>query len=221
MTFAALELARRHGCALVFGSSREVYGDIHRNITDEGMADFVVAESPYSASKIAGEAFLYSYAKCYGLPVLVFRFSNVYGRYDNDLERMERVIPLFVRRIAAGEAITVFGRDKMLDFTFVDDCVAGVRAGIDALVDGKIVNDTVNLAYGQGNTLYDLVNLLELALGRSVEVTYEPSQVGEVTRYVADIGKARRLLGYQPQVPLTAGIRRYVEWCRETGFITG
>jgi UDP-glucose 4-epimerase len=221
MTFAALELARRHGCPIVFGSSREVYGDIHRHITDEGMADFVVAESPYSASKIAGEAFLYSYAKCYGLPVLVFRFSNVYGRYDNDLERMERVIPLFVRRIAAGEAITVFGRDKMLDFTFVDDCVAGVRAGIDALVDGKIVNDTVNLAYGQGNTLYDLVNLLELALGRSVEVTYEPSQVGEVTRYVADIGKARRLLGYQPQVPLTAGIRRYVEWCRETGFITG
>lgn len=221
MTFAALELARRHGCPIVFGSSREVYGDIHRHITDEGMADFVVAESPYSASKIAGEAFLYSYAKCYGLPVLVFRFSNVYGRYDNDLERMERVIPLFVRRIAAGEAITVFGRDKMLDFTFVDDCVAGVRAGIDALVDGKIVNDTVNLAYGQGNTLYDLVNLLELALGRSVEVTYEPSQVGEVTRYVADIGKARRLLGYQPQVPLTSGIRRYVEWCRETGFITG
>lgn len=219
MTFSALELARATGAPLVFGSSREVYGDIHRHVTDEGMADFVVAESPYSASKISGEAFLYSYAKCYGLPVLVFRFSNVYGRYDNDLDRMERVIPLFLRRIAAGEPITVFGRDKMLDFTFVDDCVAGVRAGMDALVDGKIRNDTINIAYGQGNTLFDLVNLLELALGRRAEVTYAPPQVGEVTRYVADLAKARRLLGYDPQVPLSAGIRRYVDWSRQQGFV--
>ena len=103
---------------------------------------------------------------------------------------MERVIPLFIRRIAAGEPITVYGRDKMLDFTYVDDCVAGVRAGIDALVDGKIVNETINLAYGQGNTLYDLVTLLELAVGRSVDITCEPPLVGEVTRYVADITKA-------------------------------
>ena len=83
-----------------------MYGDIHRHVTDEAMADFVVAESPYSASKIAGEAFFYSYAKCYNLPHLVFRFSNVYGRFDNDLDRMERVIPLFVRKIDAGEPIT-------------------------------------------------------------------------------------------------------------------
>jgi nucleoside-diphosphate-sugar epimerase len=173
MSFTALEWARRYECPLVFGSSREVYGDIHRHITEEGMADFVVAESPYSASKIAGEAFIYSYAKCYALPVLVFRFSNVYGRFDSDADRMERVIPLFLRRIAAGEPITVFGRNKMLDFTYVDDCVACVTAGIDAVVDGKIVRDTINLAYGQGSTLLDLVNLLELALGRTAEATYE------------------------------------------------
>jgi UDP-glucose 4-epimerase len=219
MTVGALELARAHGCPIVFGSSREVYGDIHRHVTEEGMADFVVAESPYSASKIAGEAFLYSYAKCYRLPVLVFRFSNVYGRFDNDLDRMERVIPLFLQRIANGEPITVYGRQKMLDFTYVDDCVTGVRAGIDALVDGKIVNETVNLAYGQGSTLEDLVNLLQLALGRTVEVSWEPARVGEVTRYVADVSKARRLLGYEPTVPLTAGIPRYVQWSRDQGVL--
>ena len=112
MTVAALELRAGHATPIIFGSSREVYGDIHRHVTDEGMADFVVAESPYSASKIAGEAFLYSYARCYGLPVLVFRFSNVYGRYDNDLDRMERVIPLFLRQIVAGEPITVFGAEQ-------------------------------------------------------------------------------------------------------------
>ena len=219
MAFAALELARASGAPIVFGSSREVYGDIHRHVTDEAMADFVVAESPYSASKIAGEALFYSYARCYGIRHLVFRFSNVYGRFDNDLDRMERVIPLFVREIANGRPITAYGRTKMFDFTYIDDCVRGVVAGIEALTRGTVENQTVNLAYGQGQTLFDLINLIEMAVDRDAEVTYAPSQTGEVTRYVADISKARELLGYQPEVPLTLGIRRYVEWCRETGFI--
>jgi len=219
MAAAALGLARAAACPVVFGSSREVYGDIRRHLTEESMADFVVAESPYSASKIAGEAFCYAYAKCYGLPVLVFRFSNVYGRFDNDAERMERVIPLFLRRIADGEPITVYGRGKMLDFTYVDDCVTGIVAGVEAIADGKIAKDAINLAYGQGNTLEDLVSLLERALGREADVTWEASRVGEVTRYVADITKARQLLGYQPRVPLSAGINRYVAWWREQGLL--
>jgi UDP-glucose 4-epimerase len=208
------------GPAVVFGSSREVYGDIHRHVTDESMTDFVIAESPYSASKIAGEAFVSSYARCYGIPTLVFRFSNVYGRFDNDLDRMERVIPLFVRKIWRGEPITVFGRDKMLDFTYVDDCVAGVAAGIDALATGKVTTETINLAYGQGQTLYDLVTLIELATGKTANATYAPSQTGEVTRYVADISKAKALLGYAPQMPLAKGIFQYVNWCKQSGFLT-
>ncbi len=223
MTFWALEAARAAKVPILFGSSREVYGDILRHVTEESMADFVVAESPYSASKIAGEAFFSSYAKCYGLKTLVFRFSNVYGRYDNDLERMERVIPLFVRKIWKGEPITVFGRNKMLDFTYVDDCVSGIAAGIDALLIGlpspRVAGQTINLAYGQGQTLYDLVSLIELATGKQAQATYAPSQTGEVTRYVADISKARTLLGYQPQTPLTKGIQMYITWCRESGFL--
>lgn len=219
MAFAALELARASGAPIVFGSSREVYGDIHRHVTDEEMADFVVAESPYSASKIAGEALFYSYARCYGIRHLVFRFSNVYGRFDNDLDRMERVIPLFVREIAGGRPIRVFGRSKMLDFTYIDDCVRGVVAGIDAIAAGTLSSATVNLAYGQGQTLHDLVSLIELALRETADVTYEAPQTGEVTRYVADISKARELLGYAPEVPLTVGISRYIDWCKETSFI--
>jgi UDP-glucuronate 4-epimerase len=219
MSFAALELARAASCPIVFGSSREVYGDIHRHITEEAMADFVVAESPYSASKIAGEALFYSYARCYAIPHIVFRFSNVYGRFDNDLDRMERVIPLFVKRIAAGEPIRVFGKDKMLDFTFVDDCVAGVQAGIERLVAGEVENQTINLAYGEGRTLGDLVMLVAKALGCEPEVSWELAQTGEVTRYVADISKARALLDYEPTTPLADGIPRYIDWCRETGFI--
>lgn len=219
MCFNVLEYCRQHRTPVLFGSSREVYGDIHRHITDEAQADFVVAESPYSASKIAGEAFIYSYAQCYDLPYLVFRFSNVYGRYDCDLDRMERVIPLFIRKIAQNEPIVVFGREKVLDFTYVDDCAAGVIRGIDALTAGRVSGETINLAYGQGSTLVDLVNLISLTLRKEPNARYEPARAGEVTRYVADINKARKLLGYEPQTPLTAGVPRGIQWQRETGVL--
>lgn len=214
MLFAVLEYCRLNKLPMVFASSREVYGDIHRHITEEAAADFVVAESPYSASKIAGEAFIYSYAQCYDLPFMVFRFSNVYGRYDNDLERLERVIPLFVDRIGRGQPIVVYGKDKVLDFTYVDDCVAGVMAGIDALFERRVVGQTINLAYGHGNTLLDVVNIIALALGKEPDATFLPSRTGEVTRYVADIAKARKLLGYNPQTPLSSGLRKSVAWAR-------
>ncbi len=221
MCFSVLEFCRQTRTPLIFGSSREVYGDIHRHVTDEAQADFVVAESPYSASKIAGEAFIYSYAECYDLPYIVFRFSNVYGRYDSDIERMERVIPLFIRKVNRGEPIVVFGREKVLDFTWVDDCVDGVIRGLDALVSGRVSQETVNLAYGQGSTLLDLVNLIALALRKEPNVRYEPARAGEVTRYVADIRKARELLGYDPQTPLTGGIPRAIGWQREAGLLPG
>lgn len=219
MCFRVLEYCRQQATPLIFGSSREVYGDIHRHVTDETQADFVVAESPYSASKIAGEAFIYSYAECYDLPFLVFRFSNVYGRYDCDIERLERVIPLFIRRIAAGDPIVVYGREKVLDFTYVDDCTAGLVRAIDELAARRVNQQTINLAYGQGSTLQDLVNLIALALQKEPNVRYEPARSGEVTRYVADITKARQLLGYEPRTPLTGGIPRAIRWQRDSGWL--
>jgi nucleoside-diphosphate-sugar epimerase len=212
MTFNVLEFCRHNNLPLVFSSSREVYGDIHRYITEESYADFAFTESPYSASKIAGEAFIYSYAQCYGLHYLVFRFSNVYGRYDNDIERMERVIPLFIRKINRGEPITIFGKDKLLDFTYVDDCVDGIYKGIDLLVSGRGANHTINLAYGQGNSLETMANYIGESLAINPQVRFEPPRIGEVTQYVANIGKARALLNYNPTTPLREGIRKAVQW---------
>ncbi len=215
MTFNVLEFCRHNGLPVIFSSSREVYGDIHRYITDESHADFAFTESPYSASKISGEALIYAYAQCYGLRYLVFRFSNVYGRYDVDIERMERVIPLFIRRIAAGEPITIYGAEKVLDFTYVDDCVAGVARGLELLVSGGAANQTINLAYGQGNSLVSLAEAIGAALGVAPRLTLAPARVGEVTHYVADIAKARALLGYEPRVPLGEGIPRAVAWATD------
>jgi UDP-glucose 4-epimerase len=212
MTFNVLEFCRQNHLPLIFSSSREVYGDIHRYITEETHADFAFTESPYSASKISGEALIYSYAQCYDLRYLIFRFSNVYGRFDNDIERMERVIPLFMRKINRGETITVYGETKTLDFTYVDDCVGGVIRGLEGLVSGEVSNQTFNLAYGQGNTLISLAQFIGAALKQPVDMRVEPARVGEVTHYVADTTKARALLGYNPTTPLPEGIQRAVDW---------
>jgi UDP-glucose 4-epimerase len=214
MTFNVLEYARQRNIPIVFASSREVYGDVHRfDEYVETSADFAFTESTYSASKIAGEAFVYSYARCYGLPYLVFRFSNVYGRFDNDLHRMVRVIPLFIHRLRRGEPITVYGgHEKTLDFTYVDDCVAGIAAGVEALVAGRVQNETINLAYGSGNTLVRVAELIAERLEVEPRLTLAPALLGEVTHYVADLSKARSLLGYEPRVPLEGGISLAVDW---------
>jgi UDP-glucose 4-epimerase len=217
MTFNVLEFARGMNLPLVHSSTREVYGDVHRfEEYAEEAADFAYTESPYSASKIASEAFIYSYARCYGLNYLVFRFSNVYGRFDSDLWRMDRVLPLWMHQMSRGEPITVFGGDqKVLDFTYIDDCVDGIARGVYALADSHAANETINLAYGQGNTLVRAAELIAQELGVEPNVTIAPSLLGEVTHYVADVRKARDVLGWTPQTPLDEGIPKAVGWFKE------
>lgn len=217
MTFNVLEYARGLDLPIVHSSTREVYGDVHRfEEYAEEAADFAFTESPYSASKIASEAFIYSYARCYGLRYLVFRFSNVYGRYDCDLWRMERVLPLWMHQLSRGETITIFGGDeKVLDFTYVDDCVDGIARGAYALSEGTAGNETINLAYGQGNTLVRAAELIAGELGVAPNIDIRPSLLGEVTHYVADVRKAREVLGWTPQTPLDEGIPRGVAWFKE------
>ncbi len=217
MTFNVLEYCRGRQLPLVFSSTREVYGDVHRfEGYGEATADFAFTESPYSASKIASEAFIYAYARCYGLRYLAFRFSNVYGRFDNDLHRMSRVLPLFMHQMLRGEPVTVFGGDdKVLDFTYVDDCVEGITRGIEALAEGRVANETVNLAFGEGNSLVRAAELIAAELGVDPQISVAPSLLGEVTRYVADIRKAHDLLDWTPRVPLAEGIPRGVAWFRE------
>jgi nucleoside-diphosphate-sugar epimerase len=217
MTFNVLEFARGLDLPIVHSSTREVYGDVHRfEEYAEEAADFAFTESPYSASKIASEAFIYSYARCYGMRYLVFRFSNVYGRYDSDLWRMDRVLPLWMHQLSRGEQITIFGGDqKILDFTYVDDCVDGIARGVYALEDGAAANETINLAYGQGNTLVRAAELIAQELGVEPNSHIAPALLGEVTHYVADVRKAHDVLGWSPTTSLDEGIPKAVAWFKE------
>ena len=124
-------------------------------------------------------------------------------------------IPRFIEQIERREQITIYGEDKILDFTYIDDCIAGVISGIELLTGGQAANQTINLAYGQGNTLATMAGYIGEALGVETDIVFEPPRVGEVTHYVANVGKARALLNFQPQTPLREGIFKAVAWNNE------
>jgi nucleoside-diphosphate-sugar epimerase len=128
---------------------------------------------------------------------------------------MERVIPLFICRISNDKPINIYGEDKLLDFTYVDDCIDGILQSIELLVSGQEANHTINLAYGQGNSLITMANYIGESLGIEPKVTIKPTRKGELTRYVANIGKARAILGYNPATPLHEGIPKAVAWCMD------
>ncbi len=221
MVTNALEFARMNSVPIILASSREVYGNLARreNPVGETEADFRSSPSPYAAMKLAGEALASSYFRCYGLPYAVIRFSNVYGRFDDDLSRLERAIWVFNDRIRAGKPVTVFGAEKTLDFTYIDDAIDGLARCLHRLVAGdpEVRASTFNLAHGTGHSLLGIVSLIAMTRNLPPDVRVEPSRPGEVTWYVADITRARDALGYLPQTPVTTGVPRAIREAMSRG----
>ncbi len=234
-TFNVLEYARTRGIKrFLFASSRECYGNLKapsdqpsaiskKDNTDswkltadssppsfsEDMARIENCESPYTASKIGGEALVESYTRCYGVDHIIFRFSNVYGMYDDSV----RVVPLFLKMTRQNKPIMVFGKDKCLDFTYIDDTVNGIVLALEKFDAAK--NETYNLAYGEGTTIVDLAETVKKLVGSSSDINIGSPRLGEVIRYVADVSKAKERLGYNPKTPFSEGIRKTVEWYLE------
>jgi UDP-glucose 4-epimerase len=207
-TFNVLEYARKVDANFLFSSSREVYGNNGKVIYDETDTYVDECESPYTASKIGGEALVKSYDVCYGMDTTIVRFSNVYGRYDAS----DRVIPLFMAQASRGEDLTVYGDDKVLDFTYIDDCVDGVVSVIEQF--NKTSGTTFNIASGRGTSLVELAEGIVKATDSDVSIEVEPNRTGEVSRYVADISKANQVLGYEPSYTIGEGLDATVEWYR-------
>lgn len=212
MTFNALEHARKNGIKrFIFGSSREVYGNPKETVRKEDDARIEGTESPYAAMKLAGEAMVRAYQQCYGIDFIIIRFSNVYGMYD----RSDRLIPRSIRRAKAGQTLEVYGREKLLDFTFIDDSVSGVIAAIEKFDEDGIRNETYNLATGDPSTIIRVVKLINNSFGDKSKIKISDARPGEVIRYTANISKARDRLGYDPKVGIEEGIRRSVDWYRK------
>ena len=207
MVFNALEFARENGVQnFLFASSREVYGNNDRIIYDETKTNTDASESPYTASKVSGEAMVKSFGECYGMSTCIIRFSNVYGRYDVS----DRVVPLFIAESARGHDLTVYGSEKVLDFTYLDDCVDGTYRVIDQFP--KVKQTTLNIASGRGSSLVELAEAVNARTPQESKVIVEPSRTGEVSRYIADISRAERILGYRPRYTLSDGLGETIDW---------
>jgi UDP-glucuronate 4-epimerase len=207
-TLNLLELARTHHIKqFVFGSSSSVYG-INAKVPFSEEDPTRQPISPYAATKAAGELLCHTYAHLYGMRTVALRFFTVYGAR----QRPDLAIHKFARLIDEGKPIPVFGDGTTRrDYTYIDDIIAGVRAAIDYTESDY---EAINLGESRTVELRELIELLEQALGKRAVIDAQPSQPGDVPQTFADITKARRLLGYDPQTQIEDGLRRFVQWFR-------
>ena len=206
-TQTLLELAREFGVKkFVFASSSSVYG-VNQKLPFNEDDPIQKPISPYAATKLAGEALCHVYHHLYGLEMVCLRFFTVYG----PRQRPDLVIYKFTQAILAGKPIEVYGDGHTArDYTYIDDILQGVMATVERSFGFEIIN------LGESHTveLRELIALIEKATGKTAQINRQPMQPGDVPITYADISKARRLLGYNPQVPIEDGIARFVEWYR-------
>jgi UDP-glucuronate 4-epimerase len=207
-TLRLLEAARHHGPTnFVFASSSSVYG-INEKVPFAESDPVDVPISPYATTKRAGELLCFNYSHLYGLRTSCLRFFTVYG----PSQRPEMAIAKFTDLIAHGQAVPLYGTGQTRrDYTYIDDIVDGVVAALDLAPRFEIFN----LGGSQTTALIDLVHWIAAELGVEPRVEMLPEQPGDVPITFADVDKARRLLGYEPKVPIREGLRRYVAWYRE------
>ena len=212
LTFNVLEFARKNGIEkIIFSSSREIYGNLtEENSITEDKLRIENCESPYSASKITAEALIHAYKRIYGIDFVIVRFSNVYGMYDDS----DRVIPLWIKQTLENEDLTVFGKDKILDFTYTDDVVDGVIKIIEKF--DRVKGRTVNIASGKGMKLTFVANKIKNLLGGKNKIIIKENRPGEVWKFQANISKARKLLGYEPKVDIDNGLMRTINWYKKS-----
>ncbi len=205
-TLHLLDACRRHGVPkFVLASTSSLYGS-HNPVPFSEQADTNRPLSPYAASKKGAESLAYTYHHLHGLDVTVFRYFTVYGPAG----RPDMSVFRFVRRIAEGEPITVYGDGtQSRDFTFVDDIARGTIAGLKPLG-----YEVINLGGDRPERLDVVVAQIAELVGRQPEVRYRPAHPADVPATWADIEKARRLLDWSPRVALAEGLRRSVEWYR-------
>ena len=208
-TVNLLELARAHGIKqFVFGSSSSVYGENEKIPFSEDDPIFKPI-SPYAATKAAGELICHTYSHVHDMRIICLRFFTVYGAR----QRADLAIHKFAKLISAGAPVPIFGDGTTRrDYTYVDDIISGVRAAIDY---DQSNYEVINLGESRTVELRELISLLENALGKRAEIDRQPTQPGDVPQTFADITKARRLLGYNPQTQIEEGVEKFVEWFRE------
>ncbi|MGC1464033.1 MAG: SDR family oxidoreductase [Terracidiphilus sp.] len=210
-TLNVLVAARAAGVRrVIYAGSSSAYGDTPTLPKHEGMAPNPI--SPYAVAKLAGEQYMRSFSRVYGLETVVLRYFNVFGPYQDPSSHYSGVLALFCRRMLAGEQPTIFGDgEQSRDFTYIENVVNGNLLAAAAPAE-KVSGRMMNLATGSRSTLNQTFAILSELTGYSGGAAYAAPRTGDIHDSLADIGLARELLGYEPAVNFRDGLRRTVEW---------
>ena len=210
-TVAMLEAARQAGVGrFVYAASSAAYGDTPTLPKEESMAPHPL--SPYAVQKLAGELYCRVFFETFGLQTVALRYFNVFGPRQDPKSEYAAVVPKFVTAALRGEPATVFGDGQQSrDFTPVADVV---RANLLAVTSPKAPGHVLNVARGERITLLELIERIGRIVGRQVEVRHAPPRPGDVKHSLADIGRARALLGFEPSPSLDQALAGVVEFYR-------
>lgn len=209
-TLNMMEAARQNGVKkFVFASSSSVYGDHPVLPKVEGQEGNLL--SPYALTKRVDEEYAKLYHKLYGLDTYGLRYFNVFGRRQDPHGAYAAVIPKFLKQLMDGEVPTINGDGKQSrDFTYIDNVIeANLKA---CLAPSEAAGNAFNIAYGGREYLIDIYYDLCKALDLNVEPNFGPDRAGDIKHSNADISKARKLLGYDPEYDFAKGIKLAIEW---------
>ncbi len=209
-TVNMMEASRQNGVkTFVYASSSSVYGDEPNLPKTEGREGNLL--SPYALTKMADELWAKQYTKHYGLPTIGLRYFNVFGRRQDPNGAYAAVIPKFIMQLMKGETPTINGDGKQSrDFTYIENVIeANLKA---CLAPGEAFGEAFNIAYGGREYLLDIYYGLTKALGVDKEPNFGPDRKGDIKHSNADISKAKRLLGYDPEWSFKRGIEAAIEW---------
>ncbi len=210
-TVRVLQCAREAGARrVVYAASSSAYGDSQELPKHEEMP--ANPRSPYALQKYSGEVYCGLYTRLYGLETVSLRYFNVFGPRQSPASDYAAVIPLFIRACLVGEPPVIHGDGcQSRDFTYVDDAV---RANLLAADAPGAAGAVINLAAGARTSVNELWQAIREILGSDLEARHGAARAGDVRHSLADLSRARRLLGYESRVELREGLRRTAESMR-------
>jgi nucleoside-diphosphate-sugar epimerase len=199
---------------VVYAASSSAYGDTPTLPKHEGMLPNPI--SPYAVAKLAGEYYMKSFARVYGMETVALRYFNIFGPYQDPTSQYSGVLAVFCRKMLTGKAPTIFGDgETSRDFTFIENAVNANLLAASAPAE-KVSGRVMNVATGDRVTLNEVVEELRVITGYNGPVNYAPERAGDIRHSLADVSLANELMGYKPVVGFREGLRRTVEWYRES-----
>lgn len=202
---------------VVYAASSSTYGD-HAGLPK--VEDKIGSPiSPYGVTKLVNELYAKVFARLYNMEFIGLRYFNVYGPQQNPAGPYAAVIPLFIKALLENKSPVINGTgDSSRDFTFVDDVV---QANLSAMFteNTNAINQVYNIAKGEQTTLNDLYDMLKEISGKNIHATHGPERSGDIKHSLADISKAKSLLGYSPSTSPVAGLRKTYEWYQQNSHI--